>query len=136
MRKEAIDRGSEGNVLDMLCTTATQIALDNNVDLFIVVTETGKLAKYLAKQRPMQTILACSTQPNVVRQINASRGVIGYKIPVHIRKHQETLLNLVLKVAREQGFCLSGNKVMIFTADNEGMPSEAVSFKMLEIDDE
>jgi pyruvate kinase len=45
----------------MLCTTATQIALENNVDLFIVLTSTGKIARYLAKQRPEQNILACST---------------------------------------------------------------------------
>ena len=53
--------GNKGDVLDMLCSTANQIALDNNVDLFIVLTETGRVARYLAKQRPLQTILACST---------------------------------------------------------------------------
>jgi len=36
-------------VVDMLCSTATQIALDNNVDLFIVVTNTGRVAKFIAK---------------------------------------------------------------------------------------
>lgn len=71
----------------MLCTTAMQIALDNNVDLFVVLTQTGKIARYLAKQRPMQTILACSTQQQVVRQMNSCRGVIGYKVPAHIKKH-------------------------------------------------
>ena len=71
----------------MLCTTATQIALDNNVDLFVCLTETGKIARFLAKQRPMQTILACSTRQQVVRQMNSSRGIIGYKVPHHIRKH-------------------------------------------------
>jgi len=49
--------------------------------------------------------------------MNSIRGVVGYKIPAHIRKHQEQLLALVLKVAKEQGYCLPGNKVMIFTSD-------------------
>lgn len=71
----------------MLCSTATQIALDNNVDLFVVLTTNGKIARYLAKQRPMQTILACCTQQQVVRQVNTSRGVIGYKVPSFIKKH-------------------------------------------------
>ncbi len=62
LRKVQIAQGSNGNVTDMLCTTATQIALENNVDLFIVLTSTGKIARYLAKQRPEQNILACSTQ--------------------------------------------------------------------------
>ncbi len=41
------------NVTDMLCSTATQIALENTVDLFIVMTENGNVARALAKQRPM-----------------------------------------------------------------------------------
>jgi hypothetical protein len=42
----------------------------------------------------------------------------------------------VLKVAKEQGFCLPGNKVMIFTAENEGTVNETVNFKMIEVDEE
>lgn len=87
LRKIGIEKGNNGTVEDMLCTTATQIALDNNVDLFVCLTETGKIARFLAKQRPMQTILACSTRQQVVRQMNSSRGIIGYKVPHHIRKH-------------------------------------------------
>ena len=82
-RNYSIAEGDKAKVSDMLCTTATQIALDNNVDLFICLTSTGRVARYLAKQRPMQTILACSTSSNVVRQVNSSRGVIGYKVPEH-----------------------------------------------------
>ena len=68
--------------------------------------------------------------------MNSSRGVIGYKVPAHIRKHQDELIQLVLKIAKEQQFCLAGNKVMIFTVDNEGTENESVSFKMIEIDEE
>ena len=46
-----------------------------------------------------------------------------------------SLLDKVLKVAKEQGFCLPGNKVMIFTCDNEGAIDETVSFRMIEIDE-
>jgi pyruvate kinase len=136
MRNLSKADGKQGNVTDMLCTTANQIALDNNVDLFIVLTETGRIARFLAKQRPMQTILVCSTQTAVVRQSNTSRGVIGYKVPTYIAGHQPILLKLVLKVAKEQGFCIAGNKVMIFTVDREGTANESVNFKMIEVDDE
>lgn len=87
LRNIAKEQGNKGNVVDMLCTTATQIAIDNNVDLFVCLTSTGKIARALAKQKPMQTILACCTQPQVVRQVNTTRGVIGYKVPSYIRKH-------------------------------------------------
>ena len=32
----------------------------------------------------------------------------------------EHLISLILKVAKEQGYCFPGNKVMIFTVENEG----------------
>ena len=78
--------GKNANTTDILCSTATQIALDNNVDLFICLTSTGGIARNLARQKPMQTILACSESTNVVRQANATRGVIGYKVPAYLSK--------------------------------------------------
>ena len=49
LRNIAKQQGSSGSVLDMLCSTAMQIALDNSVMLFIVMTENGRIARYLAK---------------------------------------------------------------------------------------
>jgi hypothetical protein len=46
----------------------------------------------------------------------------------------DKLMGLVLKVAKEQELCLPGNKVLIFTADNEGKKTESVNFKILEIE--
>ena len=69
-----------------------------------------------------------------MRQVNSTRGVTGYKVPVHIKHQQEKLISMVLKVAQE-GYVLPGNKVMIFTAEGEGTPSEMVNFKILEIEE-
>jgi pyruvate kinase len=74
------------STVDILATTACNIALDNNVDVFICLTESGRIARYVAKYRPFQTILACSTSSSVVRQVNVARGVIGYKIPSFLCK--------------------------------------------------
>lgn len=49
IRDASVEEGKRANVTDILCTTASQIALDNNVDLFICLTSTGKIARYLAK---------------------------------------------------------------------------------------
>lgn len=135
MRDRAIE-DEKPSVSDILCSTATQIALDNNVDMFVTVTSTGKIARQLARQRPMQTILACSVDSNVVQQVNSCRGVIGYKVPAHLKLHAQRLIKLVLRVAKEQGFCVPGNKVMIFTPEDEGTLKETISFKMIEIDEE
>jgi hypothetical protein len=44
------------------------------------------------------------------------------------------LIKLLLKVAREQGQLWPGNKVMIFTVEDEGKPNESVNFKIIEIE--
>ena len=48
----------------------------------------------------------------------------------------EQLIALILKVAKEQGYCFPGNKVMIFTVENEGKANETAAFRMIDIDEE
>ena len=72
--------------VDILATTACSIALDSNVDLFVCLTENGNIARFVAKYRPFQPILACTTSSTVVRQANLTRGIIGYKIPSFLSK--------------------------------------------------
>ena len=137
--------------MDVLASTATQIALDNNVDLLVCLTQTGRVPRYLVRQKPEQIILACSEASHVVRQVNCSRGVLGYKVPVYLRKfsipflteffvdieqHEEHLISLILKVAKEQGYCFPGNKVMIFTVENEGKSNETAAFRMSDINED
>lgn len=97
-----------------------ELALENKVALMIVVTDNGGIARALARQRPQATILACSVNSNTVRQVNSCRGIIGYKVPAHLIQHEKKLIALVLKVAREQGFCSPEHKVMVFNCEKEG----------------
>ena len=83
-------QGRNANSLDVLASTATQIALDNNVDLLVCLTKTGRVARYLVRQKPEQIVLACSELSHVVRQVNCSRGVLGYKVPNYLRKYTVT----------------------------------------------
>jgi pyruvate kinase len=65
MRDQAIS-DEKPSAAEILCSTATAIALENNVDMYVTITKTGQIARALARQRPMQTILACSTLSRVV----------------------------------------------------------------------
>jgi len=135
MRDDTQKEGRLATDLDILMTSSCGIAFekDADVDMFVCVTDTGKLPSYLSKQRPRQPILACSTSGQVVRQANMVRGVVGYKIPEHMAAKEEELLDLLLKVAQEQGLCnLPYSKVMIFIGENEGdAKKEKITFKVI-----
>ena len=99
IRQDSVNNASKLSPADALATTACSIALDNNVDLFVCLTESGKIARYVAKYRPLQPILACSTSSAVVHQANMTRGIIGYKVPTHLKNRSDKLISLILKVA-------------------------------------
>jgi len=44
------------------------------------------------------------------------------------------LISLLLKVAKEQELCYPGNKVLIFSGENEGQKGETYNFKLVEIE--
>ena len=54
----------------------------------------------------------------------------------YLEKLSDKLINLVLKVAKEQELCLPGNKVLIFYTENEGKKTESLNFKLLDIEPE
>lgn len=43
-------------------------------------------------------------------------------------------MSLILKVAKEQGLCMPGSKVLIFASENEGKKNECVNFKLVDIE--
>tara|TARA_B110000503_G_C6943607_1_gene328009 strand:+ start:398 stop:646 length:249 start_codon:yes stop_codon:yes gene_type:complete len=69
--------------IEILTSTGCTIAFEEreNVDMFVCLTENGKIARQIAKYHPKQPILACSIDGQTVRQVNMTRGVVGYKIP-------------------------------------------------------
>ena len=48
MRNQAI-KDEKPSVSEILCSTATAIALENNVDLFLTITKPGDIARALAR---------------------------------------------------------------------------------------
>lgn len=120
LKKQIAEPGAQ--TIDMLAQNGAQIAYEQreNVDMFVCMTENGKIARHLAKQRPKQPILACSTSGQVVRQVNMMRGVVGYKIPEYLESKHDELLDMLLGVAQEQLICnLPSSKVLIYSGKDE-----------------
>ena len=69
MREDIKSQGVEASNIDVLTTSSCGMAFEkeSDVDIIVCVTETGKIATYLAKQRTKQPIIACSTNSQTVR---------------------------------------------------------------------
>jgi len=52
--------------------------------------------------------------------MNASRGVVGYKIPQYMANKTDDLFDLIIRIANDQGLCnLPLSKVMVYYGTNE-----------------
>lgn len=117
---------------EAICSAAARTALDINADLIIVLTEDGKTARYMSKYRPKQPILACSVNPTVIRGLNLSRGVIGFKIPSFVGT--DALLKSCIQAAKEMGLCKVGAKAICIHSIKEDTPGMSNLMKILEIE--
>merc|ERR1719198_1617175 len=105
---------------------------DLSIDLIIVLTDSGQLARHVAKYRPKVPIFAISVQKSVVQQMNVIRGVIGTKMPSF--QGTENLLKTVISMATELGLCQKGHKVITIHGTNEETPDESNIMKILDIE--
>ena len=117
---------------ESVAAAAVSTILDLSIDLVIVLTDTGKIARLVAKYRPSVPILACSVSAPVIRQLNTSRGVQGYKIPSF--QGTDNLLQLVIKTAKDMGIAKAGNKVVTIHGHDEEKPEESSIIKILEVE--
>ena len=117
---------------ESLAASAVSTVQDLNVDLIIVLTDTGHLARLVAKYRPAVPILACSTSQSVIKQLNVARGVIGYKIPSY--QGVDSLLNATVQQAKEKNLCKPGRKVLTIHGTDEETPDESSVLKILDVE--
>ena len=117
---------------ESIAAACASAALSSNIDLIIVLTDTGRIARLVAKYRPKQVILTCSVSAHVVRQMNLSRGAIGYKVPSF--QGTDSLIQLVMKAAKEMGLCVSGNKAITIHGTQEESPDESNVMEILDIE--
>lgn len=117
---------------EAIAAATVSTVLDLQIDLIIVLTDTGNLARLVSKYRPQVPILACSVSNSVIRQLQVSRGIIGYKIPSY--QGTDNLIQLVVKQAKEMHLCKAGNKVVTIHGTNEETPDESSIMKIVDIE--
>jgi len=117
---------------EALAASAVSTALDLDIDLIVVLTDTGHMARLCAKYRPNCPILACSVSLSVIRQLNVARGVQGFKIPSY--QGTDNLVQLVIRQAKEMHLCKPGRKVITIHGTSEETPDESTILKIIDVD--
>ena len=106
--------------------------MGQDAGLIVVLTENGESARLVAKYKPSQPILACSTNSTVIRQLNLTRGVIGFKIPSF--QGTDNLLKSCIAAAKDLGLCKTGHKVVVIHSTKEEDPGISNILKILDIE--
>ena len=69
---------------EAIASSAVSTVLDLDLDLIIVMTETGSIARLVSKYRPPCPILACCVNIDIIKNLQCVRGVSGHKIQTFV----------------------------------------------------
>ena len=111
---------------------AVAAVLDLKIDLIIVLSETGKLARLVAKYRPEVAVICCSSSDAVVRSVNCTRGVIGCLSKAGLSVEDQTAFAIIQ--GRKMKVCKAGYKVVVLNGTNEDTPDESNVMKVMTVE--
>ena len=117
---------------ESVAASAASAALTLGIDLIIVLTDTGRIARQVAKYRPKQPIFACSVSSSTVKQLQMTRGIIGLVIGSF--QGSDNIIKNVIQTAKEQGLCESGNKIIALHSTNEENPDQSDIMEILTVE--
>ena len=117
---------------ESVACAAVAAVLDLKVDLIVVITETGKLARLVAKYKPEVCIVCCSPNESVIQHMNVQRGVIG----VHAKDtlDLDAQIACALTEAKKQKVAKTGSKAVTIHGTNEDSPDESNIMKILNVE--
>merc|ERR1711879_275655 len=101
VRKQTLERVTKMDPIEAFTSTACKTAFDAGAVLIVVLTESGRTARFLAKWRPKATIVAVGTCEAVARSLNTLRGVISLIKPFDLGP--DTVLKDAIAFAQRVG---------------------------------
>eukprot|EP00744_Colponema_vietnamica_P001568 GILI01002586.1.p1 GENE.GILI01002586.1~~GILI01002586.1.p1 ORF type:complete len:529 (+),score=205.88 GILI01002586.1:236-1588(+) len=117
---------------EAVCSAAVKTALDMEVKLILVLTETGYSARMVAKYRPVQPILALSASESAIRQLQVTRGTLGLRVPSF--QGTDMLIRNALNSAKQMGLCDSGDVVVAVHGMREEVPGHSNLLKIIHVE--
>lgn len=88
----------------------------------ICFTETGLMARLLAKYRPDAFIVAVSIDDKVIKGLSMNRGVMTLKVPSF--QGIETIIKYAIKSALKRNYCSEGEPLVVIRGQQEEHPDQ------------
>lgn len=125
-----------GNQGEALVAAAYELALtyedlNHSIKAFVVLTETGKTAQYLARLRPELPILALSNNIQTLDRLQLAWGVSPIKY--EYAKDEQTNIEKVMENLVEQKLLVNGDKVIVIYGEKWGRPGQTSVVRVQEV---
>ena len=107
----------EDQCLHAVAKSSVKSARDLGAKLIIVITSSGKVARFVASHRPTVPVLAFCTDPQVARRLQLNRGILPVMLqstldPLSQGTRMGTLRAEAMRTAIELGFARAGDRVI------------------------
>lgn len=119
MNESLIDIRSvhEDQCLHAVAKSSVKSARDLGAKLIIVITVSGKVARFVASHRPTVPVLAFCTDPQVARRLQLSRGILPILLQSDLNPYDQktrmgTLRAEAMRTAVELGLARAGDRVI------------------------
>lgn len=98
-------------ITDAVCHATCTTAMDLNAKAIVALTKTGHTARMISKFRPLNPIIAATTERNIYHQLALSWGVIPVMNNIH--NSAEELFESAIVRASETGIAKSGDVIVM-----------------------
>jgi len=116
------------SVQETAAVNAIQTCNEQDINILIVQTQTGNIARLLSKYKPSVDLFAVSEEDHILAILNLSRGI--FTIKSRSLSNEENLRRVCAKI-KERTLAEIGAKVLIISMDKEGDWEEEVSLKVI-----
>jgi len=113
IRSEILETGQSVTVIEALSDAAVETAFEAEVDVICVVSETGNLAKLVAKYRPEAKIFVVTANARTARQMSVSRGVLSKIVKKGMIADQRGLTDFIYRYVKSKGWAVPGNRIVV-----------------------
>lgn len=124
-------RGIIPNEKEAMAATAVQLSFEIKTNCIICFTQSGNMAKYVAKYKPRAFIVAVGIEDGVIKGLSTSRGVVCLRVPSF--HGIDSLIDYAIKSAKELNLCKIGEKIIIILGTHNENPEASNVLKVINV---